>query len=186
MSQLPPPTRPDKPAPRVLIVKPEPAYLGVLARRIAERGFRVAVADTAQAAVAELYRIPVDIILAELRGPSFIGSELLRIVRADSILRDIPVLLFSGRSDHPAAIRALRDGADGIVRKPFHFDVLCARIGRELQRKRAIEELRRDNQALDARVIKRVIAMGELKERLASSEAERLRLQRLVAVTDPR
>lgn len=186
MSQLATPTRSQTRVPRVLIVKPEKAYLGILSRRIAESGYRIAVADTVQAAVAELYRIPVDIVLSELRGPNFFGSELLRIIREDSILSDIPVLLFSGRSDDPAAITALRDGADAIVKKPFHFEVLCARIGRELQRKRAIEELRSDNQALDARVIERAIAIGELRDRLASSQSECRRLEQMVAATSLR
>lgn len=174
----------ERRVPRVLIVKPERAYLGVLARRIAESGYRIAIADTVQAAVAELYRLPVDIILSELRGPDFNGTDLLGIIRRDTMLRDTPFLLFSGKSDHPAAIQALRAGADAIVKKPFHFEVLCARIGRELQRKRAIEELRSDNQALDARVIERAIALGELKDQLASSEAECTRLQQIVAATN--
>lgn len=171
--------------PRVLIVKPEKSYLGVLARRIAENGYRIAIAETVQAAVAELYRQPVDIILCELRGPSFNGTELLGIIREDAILRDIPFLLFAGRSDRPAAIQALRNGADAIVNKPFHFEVLSARIARELQRKRAIEDLRRSNRTLDARVVERAIAVGELKDRLASSEAERRRLEIMVAATSP-
>lgn len=190
MSQLATSTRPSTRAhggiPRVLIVKPEKAYLGVLSRRIAESGYRVAVADTVQAAVAELYRLPVDIVLAELRGPNFSGSELLRIIREDSILRDIPVLIFSGRSNEPASIQALRDGADAIVKKPFHFEILCARIGRELQRKRAIEELRSDNHALDARIIERAIAIGELRDRLASSQSECRRLEQMVAAINQR
>jgi len=169
--------------PRVLIVKPEKAYLGVLSRRIGEGGYRIAIADTVQAAVAELYRIPVDVILSELRGPNFNGAELLGIIRGDAVLRDIPFLLFSGRADHPAAIQALRDGADAIVKKPFHFEVLVARIGRELQRKRTIEELQSVNRALDARITERAMAMGELRDRLASSENERVRLQALVAST---
>ena len=167
----------------MLIVKPEKAYLGVLSRRIGESGYRIAVADTVQAAVAELYRNPVDVILSELRGSNFNGAELLGIIRRDAGLRDIPFLLFCGRTDRPAAIQALRDGADAIVKKPFHFEVLVARIGRELQRKRAIEELQSINQALDARIVERAMAMGELRDQLASSEAERRRLEQVVATS---
>ena len=179
-------SRMDSRVPRVLIVKPEKAYLGVLSRRVAESGYRIAIADTVQAAVAELYRIPVDVILSELRATNFNGAELLGIIRRDAVLRDIPLLFFSGRADHPAAIQALRDGADAIVKKPFHFEVLVARIGRELQRKRAIEELQSVNRALDARITERAMAMGELRDRLASSETERVRLEALVAATGRR
>lgn len=166
--------------PRVLVVQPKRAYLAVTARRLAESGFRVATAESVQSAAAELYRIPVDLVLAELSGPGFCGRELVTMMRDDVVLRDIPILLFTGRSDHGAAVRALRDGADGVVRKPFHFEVLSARIARELERKRAVEELRADNRALDARVIERVIQMGELKDRLAAAERERRRLAAMV------
>lgn len=161
--------------PRILIVQPHRNYLAVLARRISQGGYRVSVAESVQAAIVELCRVHVDLVLAELRRPPFNGAELVTAIRNDASLCDIPILLFTGRSDDTAAIRALRDGADGVVRKPFHFEVLYARMARELQRKRAMDELRLDNAVLDARVVARAIAMGELKDRLVASEA-RIRL----------
>lgn len=152
--------------PRILIAQPHAGYLAMLGRRIAEQGFRVALADTVQGAVAELHRGSVDLVLAELQGPGFCGRELVSIIRDDASFRDIPVLLFTGRSDHDAAVRALRAGADGVVKKPFHFEVLCARIGRELERKRAMDALRDDKAVLDARVVERAIEIGELRQKL--------------------
>jgi len=166
---------------RVLIVQPERNYLAVIAHRVAAAGYRVALADSVQTAVGELYRVPADIVLTELSGKRFSGIELLSIIRGDPALRDTPVLMFAGRSNRSAGIQALRSGADAIVKKPFHFETLCARIDRELQRRRAIEELRRDNSSLDARVTERAIVVGELKDRLAVAEAERFRLEQLVA-----
>ena len=165
---------------RVLIVQPERSYLAVIAHRVAAAGFRVALADSVPTAVGELYRVQPDIVLTELTGKRFSGIELLSIIRGDSALRDTPVLMFAGRSDRNAGIQALRAGADAIVKKPFHFETLCARIDRELQRRRAFEELRRDKNSLDARITERAIVVGELKDRLAASEAERFRLEAIV------
>jgi PleD family two-component response regulator len=156
---------------RVLIVQPQRSYLAATARRIAESGFRVAAADTVQTAAAELYRLPANLILAELNGPGFCGRELVTMVRGDVVLRDIPILLFTGRSDNAAAVEALRVGADGVVKKPFHFEVLCARIRRELERKRVLDELREDNRVLDSRVVERAIQIGELRDELAQVRA---------------
>ena len=77
----------------MLIVEPERAYLGVLSRRISENGFRVAIAETVQQAVAELYRQPVDLILAELNGRKFNGAELIGIVRGDAAPEPVPLVL---------------------------------------------------------------------------------------------
>jgi two-component system, OmpR family, phosphate regulon response regulator PhoB len=167
-------------APRVLIVEPGRTALAVLARRIGEAGYRIAAADSAQSAVAELHRLPVDLILAELAMPGTSGVELTRMIRDDAAHRDLPVILIAGRSDRNGAIRALEAGADDVVVKPFHFEVLIARIGRQLARARAVAELRDDNATLDARVITRAIELGEMRERWLRSEAERRRLQELV------
>ena len=167
----------DSQAPRVLIVESNRNYLAVLARRIAEGGYRVATADNAAAAMAELRRLPVDLLLSELRMPGTSGIDLVRMVRDDPNHRELPIFLITGKSDATGAVDAYRCGADTVIAKPFHFEVLVARIGREVERARVITSLRVDNAALDARVVDRAIEIGELREKLEASEAERLRLE---------
>lgn len=166
---------------RILLVEPNRSAMGVLARRLGEAGYRVAAADSAQGAVAELYRLPVDLVLAELAMPRMSGIELTRLIRDDSSLRDLPVILISGRSDRSGAVAALEAGADDVVVKPFEHDLLLARITRQLARARAIRQLRIDNAMLDARVVTRAIELGEARAALAASERERTRLAGLVA-----
>ena len=166
--------------PRVLIVEPNRNYMGVLARRLGEGGYRVATAETVQAAMAEILRMPVDLVLAELRMPGTGGVELVRMIREDGVHRDVPIFLITGKSDADGAVQAYRCGADTVIAKPFHFEVLIARIGREIQRAAALAELRNDNAALDARVVGRAIELGEMRDRWLASEAERRRLQGLV------
>jgi DNA-binding response OmpR family regulator len=166
--------------PRVLIVEPNRANLGVLARRISEAGYRIAAADSAQAAMAELHRLPVGLVLAELAMPVTGGVELVSMIRDDAANRDLPVMLIAGRSQKDGAVRALDSGADDVVVKPFHFDVLVARIGRQIIRARGLHQLRHDNAALDARIVTRAIELGEMRERWVESETARQRLERLV------
>ena len=166
---------------RVLVVDHNKSNLSVLARRIAEAGYRVTAADSGSAAVAELHRGPFDLLLAELYMPRMSGAELARLVRGETAWRDLPVMLITGRSEPDGAVRAYEAGADDVILKPFHFDVLFARIARRIARARSLETLRHDNAALDARVVTRAIEIGELRERLTASEEERRRLERLVA-----
>jgi len=90
-------------------------------------------------------------------------------------------MLITGRSEPSGPVRAYEAGADDVILKPFHFEVLLARIQRRLDSARAIEALREDNAALDARVVTRAIELGEARDRLKASEAERLRLAALIA-----
>jgi DNA-binding response OmpR family regulator len=155
---------------RILLVEPNKGALGVMASRLADLGYRVIACDSARAAVAELYRVPVDLILAELRMAGMSGIDLVRLVRDDGNLRDTPVVLITGRSDANGAIEGFAAGADDVVAKPFDFAVLAARIARRLARARSVRELRHDNAALDARVVQRAIELGELR-----AELERVR-----------
>ena len=162
----------ERERPRILVVEPDRRYCGVLARRLGEFGYRVVTADCAQSAMAELHRMRVDFVLSEARLAASSGVELVRMIREDAAHADVPVLLIVGRSDTGAAVRAFEAGADGVVRKPCHFEVLAACIARQLKRADAMKRLADDNAALDARIIERAIQLGELRQRLAQLEAE--------------
>lgn len=157
--------------PRVLVVEPNRTNLGVLARRLAEHGYRVTTADSGQAAIAELYRLPVDLVLAELNMPRISGAELARAIRGEVQWNDIPVMLITGKSQPRGAVRAYEAGADDVILKPFHFEVLFARIDRRIERARSIQRLKNDNAALDARVVERAIEIGELRDQLTAERS---------------
>jgi DNA-binding response OmpR family regulator len=155
--------------PRILVVEPNRTNLGVMTRRLAEAGYRVTAADNGEAAIAELYRLPIELVLAELNMPRMSGAELTRAIRGEVQWNDIPVMLITRKSDPKGAIRAYEAGADDVILKPFHFEVLIARIQRRIDRARSIERLKHDNAALDARVVERAIQIGELKDALAKA-----------------
>ena len=152
-------------------------------RRTAAIGSRPPTA--VQAAVAELYRLagrPRPGRTATARH--FSGAELVAIMRGD-----VGPARHSGAADRRAVatIRrrssALRDGADGVIKKPFHFEVLVARIDRELSASATVEELRSDNRALDARVVERAIELGELQRPAGRRAKPSAPACRLVAAT---
>ena len=166
---------------RLLIVEPNRSALQVMAKRLGDAGYRIVACDNGGNATAEMLRVPVDLVLAELRMAPISGVELVRRIRDDTTLRDTPVILITGRSDSSGAVDGFAAGADDVVAKPFHFEVLAARIARRIARARSVKELRADNATLDARVITRAIELGEIRAALQQSEAERLRLQQLVS-----
>lgn len=164
-------------APHILVVDPKAAHRALLARRLTAEGYGVTTTDSVGAAIALLHRTPVDLVLAELAMPVFDGIALTQRLRATPAWRDLPVILISGRSEHDGVVRALAGGADDVVVKPFHFEVLVARIARQLERARALRELRADMAAMDARVVERAIAFGELQDRYRAREAELRRVE---------
>jgi DNA-binding response OmpR family regulator len=165
---------------RLLVIDANKSYVGVLSRRLLEFGYRVATADSAQAGLAEMYRIPADLVLCDVERPGTNGIEFARMVRDDPVHREVPLLLVVGRSDPGAAVAAFQAGSDGVVRKPCHFEVLAACIDRQLKRAEAVKKLTEDNAALDAKIITRVIELRETQAQLSAAQAERRRLAAIV------
>jgi DNA-binding response OmpR family regulator len=159
------PATPDERA-RILVVEPNRTNLGVMTRRLSEAGYRVTAADSGASAVAELYRFPIDLVLAELNMPRMSGAELARAIRGEAQWNDIPLMLITGKSKPAEAVRAYEAGADDVILKPFHFEVLVARIQRRIERARSLQRLKEDNAALDARVVERAMQIGELRDQL--------------------
>jgi len=157
--------------PRILVVESNKTNLEILARRLVETGYRVSTAESGQVAVAELHRMPIDLVLAELNMPRMSGADLAKLICDEVMWRDIPVMLITGKTDPTGAVRAYEAGADDVILKPFHFEVLFARIDRRIDRARSFKRLQQDNATLDARVVERAIQIGELRDQLAAAEA---------------
>lgn len=83
---------------QVLIVDDDPVVGQTFARMLTVSGYQVAVVHSADAAIAEAFRQPPDVILSDLRMPMTDGMGLLTRVRRDPRLREVPVAIVTG--DH--------------------------------------------------------------------------------------
>jgi PAS domain S-box-containing protein len=86
------------------------------------------VSDGEQALEAARRELP-DLILSDVMMPRLDGLSLLKALRADRQLREIPVILLSARAGEEARVEALDAGADDYVVKPFSARELLARVG---------------------------------------------------------
>ncbi|MEW6486863.1 MAG: diguanylate cyclase [Thermodesulfobacteriota bacterium] len=89
-----------------------------------------------------------DLILCDLVMPSVDGFKFLNLVRARPDLRDIPVILLTGRTEVGVKIRGLELGASDYVTKPFDPGELLARIKVQLKIKALQDALRASNEQL--------------------------------------
>lgn len=166
--------RPDAPA--VLIVDDNRTNLQLMGKRLTRMGYTVSLSDNGVEALDLMQARYFDLVLMDMTMPGLSGTATLRELRVTPGIGDTPVLMITGRSDDGAVIEALKAGADDHVAKPFAFEVLGARIERLLERRRAVEELKRSNAMLDARIAHRAIELGEIRNELAETRADRLRL----------
>lgn len=72
-----------------------------------------------------------DLVIIDIQLPKFDGFHWCRMIRQHS---NVPIIFLSSR-DHPTdMVMSMQLGADDYVQKPFHFDVLIAKIQAILRR----------------------------------------------------
>lgn len=160
----------------VLVVDDSRTNLQVIGRRLAHIGYRCCLCASGAEALDRLQGRSFDLVLLDMVMPGMSGVTVLREIRAMQHRRHVPVLMITARSDPGAVVEALEAGADDHVTKPFEFDALDARMRRLITRAQEIDALRRSNEALDARVVRRAVEIGELRTRIRDMAADRKRL----------
>jgi DNA-binding response OmpR family regulator len=121
----------------ILVIDDELPFAKALGRILAERGFTVLIAGTAQDGIylARLGR--PDLVLLDLLLPDMLGTDVCRELLGNPQTRDIPIVMVSYRSGNEDEVAALENGADDFLTKPYAVEVLIARIRKQLQRREA-------------------------------------------------
>ena len=70
-------------------------------------------------AIERVTLAPVDLVMLDLNMPDVHGLEVLRFIRSQDALRDVPVVVLTTRGDDDSRAAALREGATLYLTKPF-------------------------------------------------------------------
>jgi DNA-binding response OmpR family regulator len=120
-----------EPLPVILVVEDDDQVRSAVVRELGRHPYVVRGAGTALAALRVVNADPPDLVVLDLGLPDLDGVQVLRMLRA---VRDIPVIIATGRRDDAEIVRLLRAGADDYLVKPFSVDQLEARIAAVLRR----------------------------------------------------
>jgi DNA-binding response OmpR family regulator len=147
--------------------------LNEIAQRLGNLGYLVVLSDSACQALELVSARGFDLVLIDALVPETGAMHLLNEIRGSHDAADLPVILLSAED---SAVQAFAAGADDWIAKPTSFDILVARIDRTLMRAGRVDELKRSNLALDARIAARAIELGEAQAELAAARLDRTRL----------
>ena len=111
--------------PRILVVDDEHAIVRSLSAALQARGYRVDAARTGSEALDRTASTAPDLIVLDLGLPDIDGIEVCRQIRAWS---DVPIIVLTAEGADDVKVRALDEGADDYVTKPFSTPELLARI----------------------------------------------------------
>ena len=95
---------------------------------------RVVCAAGGEEAINLLSTEKFSLVLLDMMMPDLNGDDVLRIIKGNPDMRDIPVVMISADMDTEKVSKCIEMGADDYLAKPFNPAILRARIGAALRR----------------------------------------------------
>jgi DNA-binding response OmpR family regulator len=125
-------TRRDVPA-EILIVDDSPDDLQLLDEFLRGQGYQTRLALSGRQALELARSSRPDLLLLDANMPNMTGYEVCEQLRADTALREVPILFLSAMVAVTDKVRAFRAGAVDYVTKPFELEEVAARVRTQLE-----------------------------------------------------
>ena len=163
----------------VLIVDDDEHTRNLLKDLCESSGFRTLEAEDGNEALTRLAAEKPDLMLLDLMMPKRDGFSVLKAVRENSELAELPVIILTAMGDMDGKIRGMELGADDYVTKPFKLIELQTRINSALM----VREYRRrlmaaEEELAQFRALDPVTGAGTYSQLKASLDSELARSRR--------
>lgn len=115
----------------IMLIEDDQTLFQEVKERLTQWSYKVAGVTNFSNVLQEFTEIKPDLVIIDIQLPKFDGFHWCRMIRSHS---NVPIIFLSSR-DHPTdMVMSMQLGADDFVQKPFHFDVLIAKIQATLRR----------------------------------------------------
>lgn len=120
---------------KILIVDDFSTMRRIIKNLMRDLGFtNTAEADDGSTALPLLQNGNFDFLVTDWNMPGMTGIELLKAVRADDRLKDMPILMVTAEAKREQIVEAAQAGVNGYVVKPFTAAVLKEKIEKIFER----------------------------------------------------
>ncbi|KON89964.1 transcriptional regulator [Sporosarcina globispora] len=116
---------------KVFIIEDDPKIAEHLQSYLVKYGYDAVIAEQFDDVMAEFHKQKPDLVLLDINLPSFDGYYWCRQIRKESIC---PVIFISARVGEMDQVMALENGGDDFITKPFHPEIVMAKIRSQLRR----------------------------------------------------
>jgi len=158
--------------PRIFAVDDTPENLEILSVRLEANGYEVITAADGEECLARVAELSPDLILLDIMMPKRDGISVVRELKGDPVLRTIPVILITAKSDTRDVVEGLDAGGDDYLTKPFEHSALVARV-RSMLRQKALHD------TVQAQAAELASWNKSLEEKVAAQVSEIERVNRL-------
>lgn len=108
----------------ILVVDDSPVQAIMLRRVLTQAGFQVITAKNGLEALEFLKKESVNLIISDVNMPKMDGYEFCRIVKNDSQMKHIPLILCTTLADPTNLIKGIEVGADNYITRPWNEESL--------------------------------------------------------------
>ena len=119
---------------QVLIVDDEDSIRKLVGGALRRAGYDVVEASDGEEALARIAEVTPDLVVSDVMMPTIDGFMLVSQLRADPVMRSIPVILLTAKGETDDVITGLQLGADDYLAKPFKVNELLARVRAKIER----------------------------------------------------
>jgi two-component system cell cycle response regulator len=120
----------------ILVVDDHRTNLLKMSFAVKKLGHTTALAKDGQEALDMLRAQSFDLVLLDIVMPVMDGYQVLEEMKADTVLRDIPVVVISAQQEMESIVKGIELGAEDYLPKTFDPVLLEARVGACLEKKR--------------------------------------------------
>lgn len=139
-------------APAIMIVDDTPANLQLLEVMLVEKNYRVFSFPRADIALKAAVKNPPDLVLLDITMPGMDGYQFCANLKADSRIRDTPVIFISGLNEPIDKVKAFGLGGVDYITKPFQIEEVQARLETHLNLRRLQQKVEQHNRSLEKQV----------------------------------
>lgn len=120
---------------KILIVDDFSTMRRIIKNLLRDLGYNnTAEADDGSTALPQLMNGSFDFLITDWNMPNMAGIDLLKAVRADARLKDMPVLMVTAEAKRDQIVEAAQAGVNGYIIKPFTADTLREKIDKIFER----------------------------------------------------
>ncbi|HYM66973.1 MAG TPA: response regulator transcription factor [Patescibacteria group bacterium] len=163
---------PEQAGQSILLIEDDAALGHMIARVLAEEGFRAQVEATGDTGLEAALGMRPDAVILDLSLPRLDGLDVCRQLRARGM--GMPVIMLTARDAVPERVRGLEAGADDYLTKPFAIEELLARLRVQLRRGKPPERLQVADLVLEPAT--RILTRGAREIHLTAQEFSLLEL----------
>lgn len=116
---------------RILVVDDFNTMRRIVKNILKQLGFEnVAEAENGQEALEVLKKEKFDFVITDWNMPVMTGLDLLKAIKADAALKDLPVMMVTAEAQQQNIVEAVKTGASNYIVKPFTAEVLEEKINK--------------------------------------------------------